>query len=149
MFVKLALKEVDGDFEQWLKHIGFWNNYVANRVKRAQNLLPVDLELNLRGLIGKKVNKLCLLVLKQIKSSPGGITFEEFDLSCLDCSTVEEIFDLEQQVEDVLLGRSDCACEVLMKLGLVIKDQIKQLILATKWSSDPRIMDITGLRSLS
>ncbi len=149
MYVTLTFKQLDKKLIEWFKHIGFWSEDIRCRLENEENkknVLPMDVELELRSYLRDKTNKFCLMVLKHLRSNRRGIVLHNFDLESL------EIPPIEGEIDNILAGDSECVCDTLLKMGLAVVSQRvnsgKYVIWPTNWSFDPRISDLVGLRSL-
>lgn len=71
--IKFESLDSEDGFFVWLNDIGFWDGQIEDRVRKANNFLPVDLECQLKDRYGLPLDKLTQILMSKLLSSDVGI----------------------------------------------------------------------------
>ncbi len=120
----LRLFRVDDLMIKWFQKIDFWDEIVDVRIRMAEGLLPMDVELNLKQMLRNALDAECLLLLKKLVANPNGLSAEDLGF---DRSEIQEV-----------LSDGYCACAKLIHLGLATIRN-KRYFRASRMAYHPKI----------
>lgn len=129
---------VDDMFADWLARIGFWNELVRFRVERIDGLLPWDLEFGAKDFLAERMGPDCISVLKKVLATgKGGLSIKNLGL--------------DKAEFDQILKDGECACAVLLQLGLIWAKKTRTTVFLkpTQVVEDPRVRKLIGISAFN